>query len=185
MIYTLSQDLEEGLRARKFPVAVVYGERVLREFVTAGMVITAARDTERGDSVGDPIGSRGNNPAQLRTRQLGVVLHLHVASPLAGARINEHEHDCDALVDAVITELLDWVTATRAGTIVFDEARYLSPEEINGAEHSTGVVYRMRFRVPRGVTRRDYEGLGRPTATLAGVVTATHVKREGQSEEII
>ena len=98
---------------------------------------------------------------------------IYCASAVSGARRNEHEHECDNLVDALLTGLYQWATAARAGEITVTEARYLADDEIDESERANGVVYRIRFSVPRGVVTRDYDGAAQMTATIAEVGNAS------------
>jgi hypothetical protein len=111
---------------------------------------------------------------------------FEVSSAVAGARINEHEHECDALVDACLVELFAWGEESMAGVIPVVEARYLSAEErAPGAETLPGVVYVLRFGVPRGVFVRDYEGTARAEAGSYDAVCSTRVAIRGGSYEVI
>jgi hypothetical protein len=140
------------------------------------------RDDEAGDTVAFVQGERAN-PKKSCVRKLGVVATCYVTCALPGAQLHEHQHECDALVDALITSAIEWGVAAKVGVIEFAESRYLTPEEIDGGEHHHGVVYRLRFEVPRGVSVRDYEGAARPEAAFAKTSLVTRVTADGTDFE--
>jgi hypothetical protein len=167
----MSQDVQTNLHTRKWPVLVEYGKRTQR-VGRYSMIVVLSRDHEAGDTVSTVLGFQ-HNPRKAFTRGIGVRADVYVRSSLAGARLCEHEHDCDDLVDALLTALDQWTTAARAGQVEIVEARYLSPDEHDGSDCGAGVVYRLRFRVQRGVTTEDYGGAARETAILAEVGNAS------------
>jgi hypothetical protein len=114
------------------------------------------------------------------------VATFEVSCAVAGARINEHEHECDTLVDAFLVELFAWGEESRAGEIPISEARYLTADErAPGAEFLPGVVYRLRFGVPRGVFARDYEGVARPEGSAFDASCSVRVATGGSAYEVI
>jgi hypothetical protein len=66
---------------------------------------------------------------------------------------------------------------------VITEARYLVASEYNDVETWPGVVYRLRFRVPRGVFAVTYEGSARPEQELAGFNNRTEARLAGSDPE--
>ena len=186
MIYRLSRDIETNLKARKWPVLVEYETRTKR-IGRYSMAVAFERDRQGGDENDPPVGSH-TNPRVMFTRRLGVRVEIFAKSSVSGARSNEHQHECDDLVDAVLTALYDWTTAAKAGAIEWIEARYLADEEIDDAERSSGAVYLLRFRIRRGVSRKDYGGGAAETATLAKVGNASTgarlVKPNGEIEVV-
>lgn len=187
MIYQLSLNVEETLRGRGWPVRVVYGrERMKREAIPS-MLVVIERDDDQGDSVGGPIGVN-RNPRSSSVRYLGVRADVYVRDGRAGAMLHEHQHVCDDLVDALVVALFEWQEAAKVPAFTYAESRYLKPEEINGdkgGEHTTGVVYRLRFAVPRGVTAKTYEGAAEETVALDAVTTTTRVTLNGDDYETV
>ena len=184
MIYRLAQDVAAALAERGFPFAVHYGpDRVSPSDLTAyaGRIVIE-RDREAGDTVGGPIGSRGQNPATPRVRRLGCVATVIARASVDGARVNEHEHDCDQAVDALIVALYDWAAEGRS-IVEVGAGRYLQDEEINGAPVGVGVVYRLAFTVARAVEARTFEGAARETVTLDDVNTSVRVTLDGENFE--
>lgn len=175
MIYNLSRDLEGLLLAQQFPIRVVYGpEHTTRP--PNRDVIVLERDRDNGDQIGAPQGVHPN-PTLPLVRQLGVLVHVYARANVSGARVNDHEHLCDQYVDAVLVHLREWAVATRAGALAWGESRYLRAEEL-GASFAAwpGVVYMLRFRVPRGVTRITFEGDARPEGAFTQVSNQTHTR---------
>lgn len=178
MIYELSQDIETELQARLFPVHVEYQSRVARE--TFENVIVFKRDREGGDSVGP---ARGVNPNARRfaQRTLGVEAKVYVRSPEDGAHVGTHEFECEDLVDALLVALEEWAKENQAWPIEITSARYLSEAELNGIETWPGVVYQLKFGVPRGIYKRDFSRAARPEGAAGSVASVTHVRLPGAS----
>lgn len=185
MIYHLAQDVEQALLARHYPVSVVYGPEQCTRGV-GSYVIVVERDTERTENVRAPV-QASRNPRKYYDRALTVRVRVFVRSSLPGARLNEHQHECDALVDALLVELYKWGAEHRAGAVEFVECRYLAPEEVSlvtGTEHRAGVVYQIRFDVLRGVAELMYEGAARSTATLAGMRHEIEISHGAATEAV-
>ena len=184
MIYALTSNLADIFAARKFPTQFHYGPEPLERLGFFSHTIVIQRDTPHGDLVGAPIGIR-RNPRLVRVRSIGVVANIFAQSTLPGARINEHEHECDQVVDALIVALYEWGVASGAGEIQIGESRYLSSGERDDVEQWPGVVYLMRFMVPRAVLTRDYDGAAQPTGAPTGVSLVSRVSTDGESFEEI
>jgi hypothetical protein len=182
MIYAMAKDIATGLHTRKWPVAVEYaGARITHG--NESLRVCFERDCESGDGVG-PVRGEQRNPRKQAARTLGVIATVFVQSPKDGARRNEHEHLCDDLVDALICEIGNWGTVSKAGDIPFTESRYLLPEEMaNEYSCSTGVIYRLRFHVSRGVFTRDFDGSALGEATPAITTITTKVSPDGETWE--
>lgn len=184
MIAALARDLAVRLKARGFPVDVRVGRDYPGRGAYASNVIMLDRDRVKGDAV-LPVKGSDRNPRRGLTRALGVVADFYVQSTLPGARLHEHEHLCDDIVDGFLSELAAWVTEACAGDLLVAESRYLAPEEVTGAEVGAGVVYRLGFALQRGVTRVTFAGEGQPTAAPSRVGTSTRVSADGTNYEDI
>ena len=182
MIYRMASDLEGRLHLRKFPVRVHYGPERLTRDICRSPSILIRRDREGGDKVRPAVGAN-SNPRLLGVRDLGVIADIYAAAGMSGARLNEHEHLCDQIVDAFLCVLYEWGAASKAGAIAISEARYLTDAEREAEEVSPGLVYRLRFGVPRAISVRDYEGSALPTAAFASTSTTTRVTVDGTKFE--
>lgn len=183
MIYRMSRDLEANLRARKYPVRVVYGPERFLGTRREPFGIRIERDRTSSEPVDTAHGFQ-RNPRKVMTRTMGVTAKLSATSPVPNARINEHEALCDQLVDAFLVSLVEWSTAAKAGDISVVEDRYLSDEEIDKSEHANGVVYLVRFTIQRGVVRRDFDGSALPEFAISeSINTAVRVSFDGQNYE--
>jgi hypothetical protein len=183
MIYALARDIDARLTARKFPVRVVYGpERTTREGYAP--VIVVERDRTASDTVGPPKGTQ-RNPRKYMTRTLAVSATIYAQSSLPGAMIQDHERSCEQLVDAFLVSLYEHLAAEQAGTISVSSARYLAASERNDVETWPGVVYVIKFFVPRAVLALDYTGEAKPTAAAPGFVNAVRVSIDGENYEIV
>lgn len=186
MIYTMSRDLEKRLQARKYPVKVHYApERTGRDGAGRATVIVVRRDREQGDGPPRAVVGVERNPRKIGVRDLGVIADIYAASNAAGAMIQEHEFACDFLVDAFLVSLYQWGAESGAGAIPVTESRYLTDEERKDEEIFPGVVYRLRFRVPRAIKSVDYRGNGAPEALLEAVATTARVTTDGENFEEI
>ncbi len=180
MIYELSRDIETLMRNRKFPVVVRYGpERAKFEPGHGSAVILIERDREQGDSHG-PARGAAQNPRHRYTRTLACVATFYAKSGLSGARVGNHEALCEKLIDGFSCALYEWASTSKAVGTAFGSGQYLSASEFADLETWPGVVYRLRFSVPRGVVELDYTsekdpGSAAPEAEAPPFSNTTHV----------
>lgn len=183
MIYALCRDVAALLADRKFPLPVEYGpERTVRAFPQSVIVID--RDRDASETISAAHGT-GRNPKKVLARYLPCRALVWAASTEDGARVNEHEHECDRYVDGLLAALDDWATEAKA-EINFTSARFAKPTDA-GVELAAeieawpGVVYLVTFTVGRGVYARKYTGAGQPEGTVAGagVHGTVNVYRQG------
>jgi hypothetical protein len=190
-VYQLSRDVQTLLHDKGFPLRVHYGpERTHREGYPDNVVIFE-RDREASDTLGPARGAQ-RNPRKLRSRGLQGVVTLHVRNSKASAHIGDHETLCEKFVDALLVALVKWATATAAIDFAINESRYLSADERLAAageqlpgvdatkiEQWPGVVYRIKFTLPRALFDLDYAGDGSPTGTAATQANRTDVYLTG------
>lgn len=177
MIYEMSKDIADTLHARKFPTVHRYGaQRIQRSY--GDRIVLIERDIEQTDSFAPPVGSKPN-PNRAGVRSLAGKVTIFAASALHGAMLGDHEKICEALVDALIVAIKEWGVASRAGDIPLPEMRYLTPKDREDAEAWPGVVYMIRFRVPRSVNAVDYAGQARPTGSASGVSNEIDITQPG------
>lgn len=184
MIYRMVCDIAANLAARLYPVAVSYDSELVSLARHSSLRINVRRDTRGGDAIEPMIGFQ-RNPRGARVRLQGVEATIIARSEVSGARLNEHEHECDNLVDALISEIVAWGVQARAPVSEFPEARYLDSDEYAGLDVGSGVAYRLRFRVSRAITARDYTGAGQATVALPGQRNTTLVTLDGVNYEEI
>lgn len=183
MIYTMTRDIAEILSGLEFPFPVVYGPRRTKHGLP-DTEIMISRDREKGDTFA-PAQGHQHNPNRVGMRWLGCVAVIHANSSLPGARINDHENLADELADGLQCALYAWSKAARS-EVEIDQGRLVMSEELEAAyEQWPGVVYIMRFRVARGVSRRKYGGAPPlETATIEAMQTsATTVELPGGEPE--
>ncbi len=169
MLYEMFGDLRDRMHARKFPTHFEYGpERTHREGHHFSNLIVIERDREQSDTV-EPAHGQVRNARKKFTRHLAAKATIFACCTAAGAHVGEHERVCEALVDALLVEIEDWGTESRAGQIPVTESRYMSAAERSDVETWPGVVYTVRFRVARGVQRLDYTGAGLPVGAATAV----------------
>lgn len=187
MIYDVSREVEDKLRAQKYPVRVYYGpERAHREPALGGVIIFERAPAS--ESIVSPKGQQAN-PRKVATRQTQGRVRVYAKNTSAGARINEHEALCDYVVDAVIVAVEETITEAKMGVLSWGEARYLSPAELHAearerqtAENRTqsypleqwpGVVYQLAFSFERGVMKQDWLHAARPEVAAPGFAGRT------------
>jgi hypothetical protein len=178
----MAMDVGAALLARKFPIRVEYGpEQTTR--VAPQSVIVIDRDRNGSEAIGAAHGT-GRNPKKVLARYLPCRALVYACSTEAGARVNEHEHECDRFVDALLSELETWTEANRA-EVKYAGARFAAASDgVDDLETWPGVVYLVTFAIGRGVYAWDYTGAGQPEATLAGAGArgTIQVRRQGSAE---
>jgi len=184
----MAREVAEGLTARKYPVEVLYGKtRLSTKVGVAGRRIVIERD-RHGPEAFEPFPGGQANPRPAGVRGLAVVTTIYAQSPTSGAKPEDHEHDCDRLVDAFFAELVEWCSAACTDYPEVTEARMLGPDDFPPNGQPPGAVYRLRFRVKRAIVRRDYEGAAEPTGTITtadGTFSALRVSRDGVDFETV
>jgi hypothetical protein len=180
-IYRLTLDVRDRLVARHFPTPIVYGpERTERQAYHHTHVVFM-RDREAPETLGPPLGSK-SNPRRMATRDHTAVAMIYARSSLEGAAVQDHEGECDQIVDALVVAITEWASQNKAVGTVISEARYLFPTDHEDVDAwKPGVVYRLRFRVPRGVYALTFEQAARPEQALGGFQNSTQVRQTGAS----
>lgn len=182
MIADIANALQAAFTARKFPTTFSYGTVRFAVDAFADHLVIIERDRDGNADNMSPVSGAQQNPRRLANRSLAAKATIYAQSRLDGARPEEHEAECEQIVDGLITCLADWGTANlaRLGGVgpTLGEMRYLKSAEFHpDAETWPGVVYLLRFRVNRAVIVRDYEGAARPTGTAAHVGNTIEVRR--------
>ena len=182
MIADITIALQAAFTARKFPTIFSYGTLRFSVDTFCDHLVIIERDRDGNADNMAPVNGTQQNPRRMANRSLAAKATIYAQSRLDGARPEEHEAECEQIVDGLITSLADWGTANlaRLGGIgpSLGEMRYLKPSEFHPeAETWPGVVYVLRFRVNRSVIVRDYEGAARPTGTAAHVGNTIEVRR--------
>lgn len=177
MINLLAESVQEALRVGDYPVDCVYGPLpVTYERYPHGLLVfERARDAS--DTFAAPMGTRNQNPLYRAARTVAAQLLIYAcAEQLEGARIEDHEGECEDLVDQTYIAIEEWAKLiTHAGPTIV-EARYLSAAERNDEQVWPGVVYRVKFSVLRAVVKQSKSGEIRPTGKAAAVANRTEVK---------
>lgn len=183
MIYRMARDLGDLLAARKFPIRVEYGPEQTQR-VAPHTVIVIDRDRGASEAITAAHGTQ-RNPKKMLARYLPCRALVYACSTEAGARVNEHEHECDRFVDGLLAALEDWATAAKA-EIKYTAARFAGTADgVDDLETWPGVVYLLTFAIGRGVYARDYTGAGQPEATVAGAGAhgTIQIRRQGSQAD--
>lgn len=180
MIYELSKDIGDLLLAKKFPYPVSY-EDGGSDPVAYGPHIEFRRDRRpNADSYEGPMGTN-RNARKNAMRRLGAEIRIYAQSTLVGAVTGDHERECEQVIDGVVSAMNHWTKATRSAWDP-SEMRYLDKKERGDNDKWAGVVYLIRFQLARGVYDKDYLGVGKPTGTISGIGSVTHVRYTGQPD---
>lgn len=176
----MSRDIEDRLRARKYPVHVSYGPEPI-DTTRRGFHVVMMRDPEKDDVFRPPAGQRGN-ARRTGVRELCVLAVLTAASSKSGAHRGDHERECEALIDALTTEIEAWSTEAQLNAVTWTGGKYVWPEG-EAPEQCAYVQYAITLRVPRGVSALSYTGDARPEGSAAGVSNTTRVRLTGAEDE--
>lgn len=172
MIFAIREGVRTYLRDHLFPVDVTIGATNTDAHGAARFRhrVVLDRDRQGGDTLREPIGSKGN-PRRVMTRMVGYTATIYALAPTPGALPWEHENEVDKIADAVLIALRDWVVTEGAAVLEITSARMLTPDEMQGSQTAPSAGYQMQFKIGRSVDRRDYDGAGETETIIEDVVT--------------
>lgn len=182
MLYEFTKDIQTFLGEKGYPVKVRFGpERITRDRYRE-CAIVIEHDPDTGDRVVAPPAAR-RNPRLVRARVLGCKATVYARSSLPNAHRGDHERECEKYVDALIVAFYRWGAEGRVGDLPITKAGYLAAPP-DGPEVWPGVVYEIRFGLPRGIHDRAYAGeqnagTAQPTGSPTGVQNQTQARLEG------
>lgn len=174
MLYEMHHDLRQMFEDLGFPCRWHYGPLPADVLGYPDSLIVVERDREASDVVRAVQGVQ-RNARKMRVRDLVAEVRIYARSNVPSAHIGNHERECEKIVDAMIVALQEWGTAGRAGNLPITEAKYLTAAERQDVEIWPGVVYRIKFQLPRSVQRRDYSGAARPEGGPTAISNRTAV----------
>jgi len=177
MLYEMHHDLRQMLEDLGFPTRWVYGPTPTDIENYPDSLIVIERDRNASDTIRSVQGVQ-RNARKLRVRDLAAQIRIYARSTVPSAHIGNHERECEKIVDAVIVALAEWGAAARAtgsNGIVPTEAKYLSAADREEVEIWPGVVYSLKFEVPRSVQKRTYAGAAQPEGGPAHFRSQTRV----------
>lgn len=175
------KQVRDLVSAKGYPLSFAYGPRKMVSPTYASNFVVIQRDRTQTDGIGPPAAAKAN-PRMLRVRTLGAEALIYAMSALPNAHIGDHERECEKFVDAMLCALYKWgKLAQSSEDLPISEARYLRADERDDVETWPGVVYRLAFRVPRGVYDRAYvseenAGAARPTGNVTTINNQTQVR---------
>jgi hypothetical protein len=162
----MCRNVQTMLVARKFPIRIVYGPLFPTPEACSNGLVIIERDPDSDDVAQS---SRQANTSKRAIRIMACRATVFGQSSVASARRNEHEHECETLVDGLHSALDIWCEGARSLPLQFGGGRYAKPGEINFVEKFSGVQYVFKFGVARSVDAREYEGLATaPVMRAAG-----------------
>lgn len=168
--------------ARKFPTSFIYGPPRFAIDTVQDHWLIVERDRDGTADLLKPANGTQQNPRRLCNRELAAKATIYARSNVDGARLNEHEAECEQLVDAFVTAFSVWGAEhiARLGGVspAIQEMRYLKAAEFHPeAETWPGVVYVIRFRISRAVCIVDYESQAQATGVPTDVQNVIEVRR--------
>lgn len=180
MIYEAMVGLQVKFTKRKFPSLFLYGPLRFVIDTTQDHWIVVERDRDGAQDQMSPVQGFQQNPRRVANRSLAAKATIYARSNVDGAGVNDHESECEQIVDGFVTAFAEWGTenVARLGGVgpSLQELRYLKAAEFHPeAETWPGVAYVIRFRVSRGVVVRDYERQAQPTGAATGVQNVVEV----------
>jgi hypothetical protein len=188
VIYEMMLDVAERLLARGFPLRFEYGpQAITREGFDRAVVFV--RDHDADDQWGPPVGMQ-RNPPKVLTREQSTVALVYAQSSRPGAHRGDHERLCEQFVDAVTAELVHWSKEAKT-SVTLTGGKYVNPAELEHEQYA-GVIYALRFRVPRSVYALSYSDElesnpatagAAPTGAAAIVQRQTRVRIAGREDE--
>lgn len=190
MIADLARAVGADLASRKYPYRVVYGpERAARDGFQHAIVFR--RDRSSPDEVAPPVGATRPRATPTgaeapMTRWVSGVFVVYARSPRAGATAADHEAECDAVCDGVLTAMYR-VLKAQGLPLRIAESRVLTREDLrveaeteaaddgSGARvaDAPGCAARVRFAVQTLVRDVTYTGASGPVGTITEFATPT------------
>lgn len=169
MIGHLAAAVGADLRRRKFPHPVRYAPEHSRP---AGFehAIIFVRDRQAGDPIAAPLGAKDRNPEVPFNRLVSGSFTVYARCPKPGATVLDHEDECDAVCDAVLTAMYRILKARKL-PLQITESRLLGRAEMRDEDDSgandrsgqrsadwPGCAARIRFKVATAVRDVTYKG---------------------------
>lgn len=160
MIRDLTSAVVADLSARKCPYPVTYGpERVAHDGFSAAIVFRRDRSSHElvTHAVGRPRRDAPQGPADDApapfTRDVAGAFVVYARSPKPGATVGDHEEECDAVCDIVLTAM-HRVLVGRRLPLTITESKLLTRAELQ-AEAEDG---RLASADPSGLRSADFPG---------------------------
>jgi hypothetical protein len=178
MVYEMMRDVEAMLHDRNFPVECQYEPSTIVPGLSPDRtIITFARDGV------DSFASLQGRDGKILVRAVSVTARVFAASSVVSADRQDHERECEAIVDALLVAIHDWCAAPNAdgksaGPPKIGAMRYLKAADLGlPADAPTGgVAYQIEFAVNRGVRRVNYAGQNAQTIDFAGATNEVDVR---------
>lgn len=173
MVYEMMRDVEAMLHDRNFPVECQYEPSTIVPGLSPDRtIITFARDGV------DSFASLQGRDGKILVRAVSVTARVFAASSAVSADRQDHERECDAIVDALLVAIHDWCEEGKAGPPKIGAMRYLKAADLGlPADAPTGgVAYQIEFAVNRGVRRVNYAGQNAQTIDFAGATNGVDVR---------
>lgn len=180
MIYELSRALEGLMIARKYPVTIVYTERL--DLVGWSPGIFMGEDLDKTDTF-EPWKGADQNPRAFCMRWVPVRARVGAASNLIGAHLGDHRRETHVIVNGLIGAIFQQSKTSHWPSVRFTGGKFL--RNLNPTPDQApwpGAVYEFTFACPTAVRMVDYEGNGQAEAVIASVENDFGVSGPPQQE---
>lgn len=157
MIKPLSIAVGKDLKTRGYPYEVTYGPERTQRTGPAKQGIVFARMRGVPEPVVAPKGAKDINPEAYYNRKMAGEFTVYARCQRAGATTEEHEDECDRVVDAAISAMRRILVERRLPLDVA-QVRLIPAHEFNDNETWTGCAAEVTFFVQvlvRDVTYTD------------------------------
>jgi hypothetical protein len=167
MVHDIGVALQAKLAARKCPFKVIDGPEDTGSTTWGRERIVIERDRDAGDGFG-PTRSQRPNPVHRMVRLIAIKVTIYAKEPKTGAVRFEHEGRADHVADLVLIAMGDVAAGTAPIFNVWTQkdARFVTPEDLEGSERFGGAVYEMKLAVERAVKEQDFKGAIAAEATV-------------------
>lgn len=151
----IARQVQAAMRARSIPVTISYGRDFPADLPEYGPRIRVF--AEGTDIYGPPVGAGHQNGSTIVRshfqKQTAVRVLVTTQSTKTGAGQEQHDLECEALVDAFLIDL-DIVTRRRRNPMTAPSGQFLLPEDDPDGT-SAGSTYEITFVIGRPVTEES------------------------------
>lgn len=154
MIHEIMIETQARLRAQGCPIECVDGPP-WGETSWSGERIVFTLD-DGGDSF-ETVRGGHVNPKQVTVRMMAFTVRIYAQAKKAGAMFFEHTRRADAILDQVLVALSE-ACQVRKQPVQFRGGKWLPIKDLEKSTVFAGAVYELSAVVPRGVTKKDWDG---------------------------
>jgi hypothetical protein len=180
MMHEIGLELSAELAAKGCPYSVIDGPENFGTVTWGRPRIVIEHD----DDAFSFVRSQRPNPKQRHTVRCGYKLTIYAQSTKSGAQWFEHLRLAEHVRDMVLVAM-DRVAAARKNEWEPKSGKFITPDDLTGAEIAAGAVYQIAFTFDRGVQDVTWAGAAKPETTLGvgGMRSTTKVSRSFETDD--